>query len=91
MHVIARTKLAYAALACTAVVVFSGCESRSYQTRQVSIDDKRIASETIELVKLQAASNGDLSRRTLDCHTLSGNGCDCFYTLVGQLVISIPE
>ena len=63
MRLIACTKLANAAFACTAVVALSGCGSRSYQTRQVSIDDKRIASKTIELVKLQVASNGQLTRR----------------------------
>lgn len=63
MRFIARTILVDAALACSAVVAFAGCEARSHQTKQVSADDKRIASETIEHVKLQVASSGELTRR----------------------------
>lgn len=63
MGFIARIQPVLAYLACIAAIAFSGCTSRSYKMKPVSVDDQRIASETIDRVQLQVASNGDLVRR----------------------------
>ncbi|TWT87016.1 hypothetical protein [Stieleria varia] len=70
MRLIAFRSLTCTALACAAVVALSGCESATHQTRQVSSDDKRIASETVEFVQSQVASNGELARRHGDFESL---------------------
>lgn len=57
-----RTVLA-AKLGCIAILSSTGCHSNSSQPRQATADDMRIASEAIELVESQVASNGEMTRR----------------------------
>ena len=53
----------YAIIALIATFYLTGCDSRSSQPTQVSAEDRRIAAESIELVKSQVASSGELTRR----------------------------